>query len=495
MVSRVVLGCGAVGQRLVGRLADRGGVAAVVCESESRVEALRSESVSATVGDPTDPDVLAELPAAEAVVVATDDGTVNAEVVRGVRDHLGDVFVLAFGGRRPTDAELAALAEVADAVVDPTSVLAEHVSGHVVGARAEDTRRLRQVLDGVDGELAVVMHDNPDPDAIGSAVALATLAEALGTPATPCYFGEISHQENRAMVNLLELELENLASDSSLDRFGGFALVDHSRPGVNDQLPEDLTVDVVVDHHPARGAVPARYTDLREDVGATSTLVLDHLHRYGIAPSATVATALMYGIQVDTHDFSREVSTLDFEAAASILPSVDAAKLARIKSPSVSGDTMSTLAAAIEDREVRGSVLASFAGEINDRDALPQAADKLLTMEGITTVLVYGVLEDAVVMSARARGREVDLGETLRVAFDQIGSAGGHADMAGAQVPVTDAFGEFEDDAQRLDAVREVVTETFFDVLHRRPSRGGELERERDPVGFEFDHVLDVNDD
>jgi nanoRNase/pAp phosphatase (c-di-AMP/oligoRNAs hydrolase) len=495
MVSRVVLGCGAVGQRLVGRVADRGGVAAVVCESESRVEALRSENVSATVGDPTDPGVLAALPAATAVVVATDDPGRNAAIVRRVRDRYEDVFVLAYGGQRPTDAQLDDLAAVADAVVDPTSVLAEHVSGHVVGERAEDTRRLREVLGDVDGELAVVMHDNPDPDAIGSAVALATLAEALGTPATPCYFGDISHQENRAMVNLLELDLENLDAAAPLERFGGFALVDHSRPGVNDQLPEDLAVDVVVDHHPARGAVPARYADLRADVGATSTLVLDHLHRYGITPSATVATALMYGIQVDTHDFAREVSTLDFEAAASILPSVDADKLAKIESPSVSGDTMETLAAAIEDREVRGSVLASFAGEINDRDALPQAADKLLTMEGITTVLVYGLLEDAVVMSARARGREVDLGETLRVAFDHIGSAGGHADMAGAQVPVTDAFGEFEDDAERLAAVRELVTETFFDVLHDRPGRSGEVEPDPDSVGFEFDHVLDVNDD
>jgi nanoRNase/pAp phosphatase (c-di-AMP/oligoRNAs hydrolase) len=494
MVSRVVLGCGAVGQRLVGRLADRGGVAAVVCESESRVEALRSENVSASVGDPTDADVLAGLPAATAFVVATDDGARNAVIARRVRERFGDVFVLAYGGRGSTDAELADLAGIADAVVDPTSVLVEHVSGHVVGERAEDTRGLRQVLGDVDGELAVVMHDNPDPDAIGSAVALSTLAEALGTPATPCYFGDISHQENRAMVNLLELDLENLEGDASLERFGGFALVDHSRPGVNDQLPHDLTVDVVVDHHPARGAVPARYADLREDVGATSTLVLDHLHRYGIAPSATVATALMYGIQVDTHDFSREVSRLDFEAAASILPSVDTAKLAKIESPSVSGDTMSTLAAAIEGREVRGSVVASFAGDINDRDALPQAADKLLTMEGITTVLVYGVLEDTVVMSARARGREVDLGETLRVAFDHIGSAGGHADMAGAQVPITDAFGEFEDDEAQLNAVREVVTETFFDVLHGRPDQRGPVEPDRDSVAFGFDLALDVND-
>jgi hypothetical protein len=98
-------------------------------------------------------------------------------------------------------------------------------------------------------------------------------------------------------------------------------------------------------------------------------------------------------------------------------------------------------------------------------------------------------------MSARARGREVDLGETLRIAFDHIGSAGGHADMAGAQVPITDAFGEFEDDAQRLAAVREMVTETFFDVLHDRPGRRGPVEPDRDSVGFGFDLALDVNDD
>ncbi|NHN40137.1 bifunctional oligoribonuclease/PAP phosphatase NrnA [Halorubellus sp. JP-L1] len=507
MVSRVVLGCGAVGQRLVGRLGERDGVDAVVCESESHVETLRSENVTATIGDPTDPTVLAELPAATTVMVATDDSARNLAVVRAARQRYGDAFVLAYagddggddsrdaGGSAAGDGVREALEAAADVVVDPTAVVVDSVTEQVVGDRAEDTRRLRQTLREVDGELAVVMHDNPDPDAIASAVALATLANALGTPARPCYYGDISHQENRAMVNLLDLDLENLDVDADVrERFGGFALVDHSRPGVNDQLPEDLEVDVVVDHHPPRGGVPARYADLRADVGATSTLVLDHLHRYGIVPSATVSTALMYGIQVDTHDFSREVSTLDFEAAASILPSVDGPLLEKVESPSVSADTMDTLASAIEDRTVRGSVLVSFAGEINDRDALPQAADRLLTMEGITTVLVYGVLENDVVMSARARGVDVDLGETLRIAFDHIGSAGGHADMAGAQVPITDAFGAFESDDERLAAVRDVVTEAFFEALHARPTTGGQVEGRETSAGFGFERVLDVND-
>jgi hypothetical protein len=67
--------------------------------------------------------------------------------------------------------------------------------------------------------------------------------------------------------------------------------------------------------------------------------------------------------------------------------------------------------------------------------------------------------------------------------------------MAGAQVPITDAFGEFGDETDQLEAVREVVTETFFDVLHDSPGRGGTVDPEQDSVAFGFDRVLDVNDD
>jgi len=492
MVSRAILGCGGVGQRLVERLAERGGGSTVVCEGSSRVDALRAEGVDATVADPADGSVLAALPDVGTVVVATDDVERNRAIAEAARRRFPDAFVVAYAGPDASDAQRAALSTVADVVVDGLSALVEHVTDQVVGERAEDARRLRQVLRDVDGELAVVMHDNPDPDAIASAVALSTLSAALGTEAVPCYFGAISHQENRAMVNLLELELTNLASaEAALERFEGFALVDHSRAGVNDQLPAGLEVDVVIDHHPPRGAVSGAYTDLRADVGATSTLVLDHMHRYDVVPSPRVATALMYGIQVDTHDFSREVSELDFEAAASIRASVDDELLSRIESPSVTGETMGTLASAIENREVRGSVLATGAGAINDRDALPQAADKLLTMEAITTVLVHGVMDDTVYMSARARGADVDLGETLRVAFDQIGSAGGHADMAGAQVPITDAFGGFEDEDDRLSAVHEFVAETFFEALQHRPSGEVGVGGEAEPVEFAFERVLE----
>jgi nanoRNase/pAp phosphatase (c-di-AMP/oligoRNAs hydrolase) len=327
------------------------------------------------------------------------------------------------------------------------------------------------------------MHDNPDPDAIASAVALSRVADAVGVEAVPCYYGSINHQENRALVNLLELELRRLAEDEDLSEFGGFALVDHSRPGVNDQLPPDLEVDVVVDHHPPREPVGGRFVDLRSEVGATSTLLTTYLRRFGVEDygGRVVATALLYGIRVDTADFSREVTTADFEAAAALLPHADTDLLDRVESPAVSPETLDTFGAAIRDRDVRGSVLVTCVGPVSDRDALAQAADRLLDLQGVATTLVFGYRRDdpvddgpadgTIYASARARGTTLDVGETLRLAFDEIGSAGGHADMAGAQVPLS-AIGrdllELSGD-DLAAAVREVVADTFFDAVRERP--------------------------
>jgi nanoRNase/pAp phosphatase (c-di-AMP/oligoRNAs hydrolase) len=321
--------------------------------------------------------------------------------------------------------------------------------------------------------MAIVTHDNPDPDAIASAVALGLLAERAGCETTLCYYGSISHQENRAFVNLLEYDLVELDPDdpADLEAFDGFALVDHSRPGVNDQLPEELDIDIVIDHHPPRAPVEARFVDLRSGVGATSTLLVDYLRQFGVEIPEAVATGLLFGIRVDTKDFEREVSAADFEAAAHLVPRADMGILQRIEDPSVSGETLSVIARAISNRQMEGSVLLSCVGELSDRDALAQAADRLLDMEDVQATLVYGVLDGTIYASARARGANIDLGEVLRDAFGQIGSAGGHADMAGAQITlgVLDSVDDREESLHEI--VTSVVTDRFLDAVESRSHR------------------------
>ena len=436
MVTRLVLGCGPVGHAIVDRLVVRGADDLHVVDAhERRVTALRDENVDATTAEPTDTTAYPET--VDVVLVADDDPATNRAAAERARDRFPEAVLVAYTGTDATDADRDALAAVADSVMDRDRLLADRLSSLVIGDGADRVTRLLRALRGVDGRLAVVTHDNPDPDAIASALALVRIARSVGLAADACYFGDISHQENRALVNLLDLDLVRLQrGDDPMAEYGGVALVDHSRPGVNDGLPEETPVDVVIDHHPPRGPVNARVADLRHEVGATSTLLVDYFDRLGIDPDRTTATALLYGIRVDTKDFTREVSGRDFEAAAFLLPFVDAGVLDRVETPSMSAEVLETTAKAIRNREVQKSVVASGVGRVHDRDALAQAAERLLAMEGLDVVLVHGILDDTIYASGRARGSAVDLGEVLRDAFDQIGSAGGHADMAGAQIPL-----------------------------------------------------------
>ncbi|WP_423751324.1 DHH family phosphoesterase [Salinirarus marinus] len=482
MVSRLVLGCGSVGRRVVESLSTRGESPRAVVADESQAETLREAGVEATVGDPADPAAYPEMDV-DVVLVFGDDAATNRRAAARARDRFPAAYLAAFVDRNADDADRRAIRDVADDVVDARSLLTDHVTGVATGHAATRIHHLLRVLRSIDGSLAVVMHDNPDPDAIASAIALVRIARTVGVDADPCYFGDISHQENRALVNLLDLNLRNVTSPDDLAEYGGIALVDHSRPGVNDGLDEDTDVDVVVDHHPPRAPIEARYVDLRSEAGATSTLLTEHLKRLAIEPDEQLATALLYGIRIDTRNFTREAGEADFEAAAFLVPYVDTEILEKVESPSTSAEVVETLARAIRNRRVRDDVLATGVGAIRNRDALAQAAEHLLNMEGIRITLVYGFMEGTVYASARARGADVDLGETLRDALGSIGNAGGHADMAGAQIPlgILSNVGDQADESL-ASVVDDVVAQRFFEALETAPRPPVSTEE----IAFEF---------
>ncbi|WP_135667045.1 DHH family phosphoesterase [Halorhabdus rudnickae] len=470
MHTRLVAGCGSLGETLVGTLAERPGRTVVVREAEAEYGQVETSAIEVIEGDPSDPEILGAVDGVETVIVSGEDPSRNLAVARATREVYPSAFLLAYIGSEASADTRAALGELADRIVDPRAALASYLTDRV-GTGGNSIHALQSVLRDIEGELAIMTHDNPDPDAIASALALERIADRLGCPAQVCYYGSINHQENQAMVNLLEYDLRKLEPAEDLSAFGGFALVDHARPGVNDGLPEETDIDVVIDHHPPRGPVAARFTDLRSDVGATSTLLVDYYRRLGIEPAEDIATGLLFGIRVDTDEFSREVSVADFEAGAFLLPHADVGALERIENPNVSSATLETIAEAIVSRERYGSVLLSGVGQITDRDTLAQAADRLLNLEAVTTTLVYGIKEGTIYVSARARGTDLDLGEALRAAFDQVGSAGGHADMAGAQIKLGVMEWVEEGEQSLREVVDGLVTDRFLEVLEMHPSQ------------------------
>jgi len=465
MICRLVLGDGALGRTVTDRTSDQPGELYVVTADSGWVTTLREKQVAAIEGDPADP---AHYPSAvDVVVVAADDSTETERIATVAREEFPDATIVAVVGVEASRSTRDRLAAVADELVDPREEITDRVLDATASGHGGRMGRLLSAIRSLSKPLAVVAHDNPDPDAIASAVGLVAIAESVGVPADAYYFGEISHQENRALVNLLDLSLYPADPDSfEPSNYGTIALVDHSQPGVNDSLAPETPVGIVVDHHPPRMPIDEtdRYVDIRPDVGSTSTIITEYFRRLGLVPEQALSTALLYGIQTDTKRFTREVSEADFEAAAVLSETASEADLERIESPSITSSVVETLATAIQRRDVRGSALATCVGEITDRDALAQAADDLLNMEGISTVLVYGYTDEMIYVSGRTRGGVVDLGETLREALDQIGSAGGHANMAGAQLPLG-ILTDLCDSDELPGVVHDLVAGRFFAAL------------------------------
>ena len=472
MMCRLVLGDRAVGNAVATGVADEPETLWVVTDDSGWSTTLREAGIRATEADPADPTAYPDT--ADVIVVAAGDDARGCVIAEQARQAFPKAMVIAVCTAGIDDSQRESLDAVADKLVDPTAAVADAVGSIAGGDRGNRMARLLSTLRSLAEPLGVVAHDNPDPDAIASAIALTEIADHLGVESEAYYFGEITHQENRALVNLLSLSLTATTPDDfSVEEFGAIALVDHARPGVNDGLPPETIVQLVIDHHPQREPIDDRggYLDLRPAIGSTSAMMADYFQQLGIAPDESLATALLYGIQTDTDGFTRGVAPADFEAAAFLSEYADERALTRIESPMMSHTVADTLAAAIADREVRGTAAASCVGRLTERDALPQAADKLLDMEGVETVVVFGYDEETIYVSGRSRGSAVDLGETLRDALDQVGSAGGHATMAGAQVPmgILDTVEEWE---TLSVVVHDTIAGRFFDALNTAPRPG-----------------------
>ena len=299
--------------------------------------------------------------------------------------------------------------------------------------------------------VTVLMHPNPDPDAMACAMGVARIAESVTTDTTLQYAGEIRHQENRAFRTVLGLDAESIETRSQLAS-DAVVLVDHNTPrGFSGA--QSIEPIAIVDHHPGNGT-GTKFTDVRTGYGAASTILVEYLNDIGATMGAgndagglevasELATGLLYGIQSDTNHLTNGCSRAEFEAAAALFSGIDEDLLDRIANPQVSDDVLQVKATAITEKRVEGPFAVCDVGEIRNVDAIPQAADELIHLEGVTAVVVYGEHDGTLHLSGRSRDDRVHMGETLRHAISDIpmASAGGHARMGGGQLSVDHMHG------------------------------------------------------
>ncbi|EEB74662.1 DHH family phosphoesterase [Thermococcus sp. AM4] len=331
-------------------------------------------------------------------------------------------------------------------------------------------KKLKEIKEKTDS-LLILTHNNPDPDAISSAVALSLIAQSVGLKTTIAHGGEITHHENQAFVNLLGINLRRVSKGSyEIRKHSAIAIVDAQPNGNLTVLePEDREkIQILIDHHQIfqhlHELIPRdAFVDIREDVKASASILTEYIKALNIPLSETLATALFYGIYTDTKKFS-QLSQVDLKAVEFLAGKVNHELLDRIEHPDISTETAEILARAILNRKSYKNVVISNVGFIRNRDALAESADFLLRLEGISTVLVFGIVDDYIEMSARTRDVRVNIGAVMKEAFGEIGSGGGHATMGGARIPLG-LFKLAKDKNSLLKLAEEAITEKFLEAL------------------------------
>ncbi len=465
-VKYIIFGCGSTGYNVAEELEQEDGGLIIVDRDEKRVEDLRDQKYEALVRDLRDPDLMEGLPVPEVAFILANDRDANLAALKTIKDRYPATYVIA----RATDPVGVDLLqqEGADIVLYPQEVVARTAIHHIRQLHSSRLAlRLYDMLASWEGTLCIVTHLNPDPDSISSAMALSMIARHASHNKLECrilYDGDIGHQENRAFINLLEIKMERI-TPQLLEECNYIALVDSSGPGVNNKLPKTTRVNIIIDHHKNdEHSSVADFIDIRPGIGATASIMTQYLMELDIPVSKSVATALLYGIRADTKDFKRNVTPQDLNYAAFLLPLTDTDLLDKITSPSISLETVEIIGNAIKNRRIKSGYLFSSVGYIRNRDALPQAADILIHLEGVNTALVYGISDQNIVMSARNKDIRLHLGNVMAEAFGEIGEAGGHATMAAAMIPLS-YFSMVREKENLLDLIIDPVLKRFSNIV------------------------------
>lgn len=365
-------------------------------------------------------------------IVGFSRAEISQKVVESLRSRRGDIKILEVGARSHRPAFQRPKRSVAWGDLFSAGVETE-IQLLSIQRRVQD---LRDVLKDAP-TIAILLQDDPDPDGLASALALRKVLHRNAQTAPIVSFGRITRPENLAMSRLLGIDVETV-DEARLAAFDKTVMVDCQPSFFKGR---SLKTNAILDHHP-RVAVevegePAspEFVEIREELGALSTLMVQFLRAAGEDISQRLATALLYGIKSDTLLLNREVDESDLEAFVHLYSKINTNTLRRIERPELPVAYLDVLRRGLRDLAVREGVVVLPLGKVTREEWIPQAADFALQVEGAQWAFGCGEFEGRVIVSGRNCGYVSHCGDLFKDLFDGLGCAGGHRTMAKAIVP------------------------------------------------------------
>lgn len=272
-----------------------------------------------------------------------------------------------------------------------------------------------------------------DPDSLASAWALKRLLWHRLASIVIARIRPITRPQNERMVRLLSIP--SVPYDQvDPEKFNRLAIVD-SQPGHHPNFARH-TYDLIIDHHPFLEDSKATVVDIRPHYGATATIMTEYLRAARIKPSLKLATALYYAIKTDTNNFERPAIEADVRAFHYLFAFTRKPLVRRLEFAELNLDMLNYFQAGLKRHRRRGNRLYTFLGEVPTPDIMVILADFFLRLEEISWTVVGGIYKDKLIVIFRNDGLGKNAGRRAIKAFGKLGSAGGHAASARAEVPL-----------------------------------------------------------
>jgi nanoRNase/pAp phosphatase (c-di-AMP/oligoRNAs hydrolase) len=439
-----------------------------IVESKSAARRLHEAGVPVVAGDArrTDTYLKADLTPGTCVIIEDNGKRSLKKVLEAVHDAGGTlVYVLGIGlGAKTTEAHTGQLrAQFPDVIY---LSMAELFGGPLLTEFSRSLTRARVVqyqryLSDAE-RLLILLHNDPDPDALASGLAIRNVLHRTKTTAIIGAVQGVTRPENLRMVNLLDIHVEPVTPDSVKD-YDRVVMVDvqpHYFGGAIDRA------DLIIDHHPEQAGYTSVFKDIRPDYGSTSTILTEHLRAVDVNISERTATAMLYAIKSDTLFFNRQTNRVDIEAFSYLYPLADPTLIRKMEGAEITRERLDYVLKAHTTGQIAEQVFCAALGELPREDFIPYVADFFLQLEDVKWTVIAGIVADTMSISVRNLGYTKNAGEFVRRYFADIGNAGGHRAMAKAVIPMAafkERFGELTDQALSLK-LQSLVAEFLADA-------------------------------
>jgi nanoRNase/pAp phosphatase (c-di-AMP/oligoRNAs hydrolase) len=306
------------------------------------------------------------------------------------------------------------------------------VYGRENGARRSD-RFLKGLAEAT--SVTFVSHVHPDPDSLGSMLGLAHLVkDRLNKPTRLTRDGLISRAENRAMVELLDIELEPI-EEITWSRGEAVVMVDSQPNTGRHNFDPEIPLYAVIDHHDTPGDLTGvAFTDVRCCLGATCSIVTSYLMEQGLPLPPDLATGLLYGIETELSGYPREASSLDDSALLFLYPLANKDLLAKIRNARLPQSHFECLLQALQSSFIYDRLIISWVNELPQPELAAEVVDFLIRFEEVDWAVCAGVYQDQLLLSVRSALPRAGAGEVLRQVVGKLGRAGGHDRRAGGTI-------------------------------------------------------------